>query len=87
MSYKILLLNPQAANDCELEAVAYEFFTKAYLLYEEEISVSEFRTRQPPSFCKIDLDAAFNFFGVIGFKGTSNSTTFNNRDTPTDARI
>lgn len=43
MSWKCL--NPQAANDCELETVAYEFFTKAYLLYEEEISVSEFLTR------------------------------------------
>lgn len=38
-------LNPQAANDCELETVAYEFFTKAYLLYEEEISVSDIFTR------------------------------------------
>lgn len=30
----------QAANDCDLEPVAYEFFTQAYILYEEEISVS-----------------------------------------------
>lgn len=30
----------KAANDCELEPVAYEFFTQAYILYEEEISVS-----------------------------------------------
>lgn len=29
----------QAANDCDLEPVAYEFFTQAYILYEEEISV------------------------------------------------
>lgn len=29
----------QAANDADLEPVAYEFFTQAYILYEEEISV------------------------------------------------
>lgn len=32
-------VNTQAANDCDLEPVAYEFFTQAYILYEEEISV------------------------------------------------
>lgn len=31
----------EAANDCELEPVAYEFFTQAYILYEEEISDSK----------------------------------------------
>ncbi|XP_047166655.1 vacuolar protein sorting-associated protein 35A-like [Vigna umbellata] len=30
----------EAANDCDLEPVAYEFFTQAYILYEEEISDS-----------------------------------------------
>lgn len=30
----------QAANDCDLEPVAYEFFTQAYILYEEEITVT-----------------------------------------------
>jgi hypothetical protein len=29
----------QAANDCDLEPVAYEFFTQAFILYEEEIAV------------------------------------------------
>ncbi|XP_012073762.1 vacuolar protein sorting-associated protein 35B isoform X2 [Jatropha curcas] len=29
--------HPQAANDCDLEPVAYEFFTQAFVLYEEEI--------------------------------------------------
>lgn len=29
----------QAANDCDLEPVAYEFFTQAFVLYEEEIAV------------------------------------------------
>ena len=30
----------QAANDCDLEHIAYEFFTQAFVLYEEEIAVS-----------------------------------------------
>lgn len=29
----------QAANDCDLEPVAYEFFTQAFVLYEEEVAV------------------------------------------------
>lgn len=33
------VVDSQAADDCDLEPVAYEFFTQAYLLYEEEISV------------------------------------------------
>lgn len=32
-------LADQAANDCGLEPVAYEFFTQAFVLYEEEIAV------------------------------------------------
>ena len=31
---------PQAANDCDLEPVAYEFFTQAFVLYEEEVAVT-----------------------------------------------
>lgn len=34
-----LFLADQAANDCGLEPVAYEFFTQAFVLYEEEIAV------------------------------------------------
>lgn len=32
-------INNQAAGDCDLEAVAYEYFTQAFVLYEEEIAV------------------------------------------------
>lgn len=32
-------MDDQAANDCDLEHVAYEFFTQAFVLYEEEIAV------------------------------------------------
>jgi vacuolar protein sorting-associated protein 35 len=31
----------QAAGDCGLEPVAYEFFTQAFVLYEEEVSDSK----------------------------------------------
>ncbi|CAH2064400.1 unnamed protein product [Thlaspi arvense] len=41
LALRLYLQCAQAANDCELEAVAYELFTKAYLLYEEEISDSK----------------------------------------------
>lgn len=41
LALRLYLQCAQAANDCELETVAYEFFTKAYLLYEEEISDSK----------------------------------------------
>ena len=30
----------QAAGVCNLEPVAYEFFTQAFMIYEEEIAVS-----------------------------------------------
>lgn len=32
-------MDNQAANVCDLEPVAYEFFTQAFTLYEEEIAV------------------------------------------------
>lgn len=35
-----LIIDNQAANDCDLEPVAYEFFTQAFILYEEEIAVN-----------------------------------------------
>ncbi|XP_010426686.1 PREDICTED: vacuolar protein sorting-associated protein 35C [Camelina sativa] len=41
LALRLYLQCAQAANDCELETVTYEFFTKAYLLYEEEISDSK----------------------------------------------
>ncbi|AQK62294.1 Vacuolar protein sorting-associated protein 35B [Zea mays] len=38
---KIFQILHQAANDCDLEPVAYEFFTQAFILYEEEITDSK----------------------------------------------
>lgn len=32
-------MDNQAASDCNLEPVAYEFFTQAFVLYEEEVAV------------------------------------------------
>ncbi|KAG4973453.1 hypothetical protein AAZX31_11G077300 [Glycine max] len=40
LALQLYLQCAEAANDCELEPVAYEFFTQAYILYEEEISDS-----------------------------------------------
>ncbi|KAH7519900.1 hypothetical protein FEM48_Zijuj08G0086400 [Ziziphus jujuba var. spinosa] len=41
LALRLYLQCAEAANDCELEPVAYEFFTQAYILYEEEISDSK----------------------------------------------
>ncbi|XVF15950.1 hypothetical protein REPUB_Repub09cG0200000 [Reevesia pubescens] len=40
LALQLYLQCAEAANDCDLEPVAYEFFTQAYILYEEEISDS-----------------------------------------------
>uniref|UniRef100_A0A453M4A9 Vacuolar protein sorting-associated protein 35 n=1 Tax=Aegilops tauschii subsp. strangulata TaxID=200361 RepID=A0A453M4A9_AEGTS len=40
-SYCVTAFLIQAANDCDLEPVAYEFFTQAFILYEEEIADSK----------------------------------------------
>ncbi|XP_021907957.1 vacuolar protein sorting-associated protein 35A-like [Carica papaya] len=41
LALRLYLQCAEAANDCELEPIAYEFFTQAYILYEEEISDSK----------------------------------------------
>ncbi|KAK9065001.1 hypothetical protein SSX86_016384 [Deinandra increscens subsp. villosa] len=41
LALRLYLECAEAANDCDLEPVAYEFFTQAYILYEEEISDSK----------------------------------------------
>ncbi|GAV62207.1 Vps35 domain-containing protein [Cephalotus follicularis] len=41
LALQLYLQCAEAANDCDLEPVAYEFFTQAYILYEEEISDSK----------------------------------------------
>ncbi|KAL0550594.1 hypothetical protein IC582_015116 [Cucumis melo] len=41
LAFRLYLQCAEAANDCDLEPVAYEFFTQAYILYEEEISDSK----------------------------------------------
>ncbi|XAR73750.1 hypothetical protein NMG60_11007822 [Bertholletia excelsa] len=40
LALRLYLQCAEAANVCDLEPVAYEFFTQAYILYEEEISDS-----------------------------------------------
>ncbi|CAH9067954.1 unnamed protein product [Cuscuta epithymum] len=41
MALRLYLQCAEAANDCDLEPVAYEFFTQAFVLYEEEVADSK----------------------------------------------
>ncbi|GMY28230.1 vacuolar protein sorting-associated protein 35B-like isoform X1 [Fagus crenata] len=41
LALRLYLQCAEAANDCSLEPVAYEFFTQAFVLYEEEIADSK----------------------------------------------
>ncbi|KAF9686698.1 hypothetical protein SADUNF_Sadunf02G0016300 [Salix dunnii] len=41
LALRLYLQCAEAANDCDLEPVAYEFFTRAFILYEEEVADSK----------------------------------------------
>ncbi|XP_020529558.1 vacuolar protein sorting-associated protein 35B isoform X3 [Amborella trichopoda] len=41
LALRLFLQCAEAANDCDLEPVAYEFFTQAFILYEEEVADSK----------------------------------------------
>ncbi|KAL5072200.1 hypothetical protein RYX36_023087 [Vicia faba] len=41
LALRLYLHCAEVANDCDLEPVAYEFFTQAFVLYEEEIADSK----------------------------------------------
>ncbi|KAI0511216.1 hypothetical protein KFK09_011841 [Dendrobium nobile] len=41
LSLRLYLQCAEAANDCDLEPIAYEFFTQAFILYEEEVADSK----------------------------------------------
>ncbi|CAK7346156.1 unnamed protein product [Dovyalis caffra] len=41
LALRLYLLCAEAANDCDLEPVAFEFFTQAFILYEEEVADSK----------------------------------------------
>ncbi|KAJ6938334.1 vacuolar protein sorting-associated protein 35B-like isoform X1 [Populus alba x Populus x berolinensis] len=41
LALRLYLQCAEAANDCDLEPVAYEFFTQAFILYEEEDSKAQ----------------------------------------------
>ncbi|KAL3639044.1 Vacuolar protein sorting-associated protein 35B [Castilleja foliolosa] len=41
LALRLYLQCAEAANDCELEPVAYDFFTQAFMLYEEEVADSK----------------------------------------------
>ncbi|XP_078431095.1 vacuolar protein sorting-associated protein 35B-like [Wolffia australiana] len=41
LALRLYLQCAEAANDCDVEPIAYEFFTQAFVIYEEEISDSK----------------------------------------------
>lgn len=41
LALRLYLQCAETANDCDLEPVAYEFFTQAFILYEEEVADSK----------------------------------------------
>ncbi|GAQ84640.1 VPS35B VPS35 homolog B [Klebsormidium nitens] len=41
LAFRLYLLCAEAASDCDLEPIAYEFFTQAFILYEEDIADSK----------------------------------------------
>ncbi|PIA57430.1 hypothetical protein AQUCO_00600271v1 [Aquilegia coerulea] len=41
LALRLYLQCAEAANDCDIEPVAYEFFTQAFILYEEEVADSK----------------------------------------------
>ncbi|KAL8514766.1 hypothetical protein ACS0TY_013737 [Phlomoides rotata] len=41
LALRLYLQCAEAANDCDLEPMAYEFFTQAFVLYEEEVADSK----------------------------------------------
>ncbi|KAK3007707.1 hypothetical protein RJ639_015052 [Escallonia herrerae] len=41
LALRLYLQCAEAANDCDIEPVAYEFFTQAFVLYEEEVADSK----------------------------------------------
>ncbi|KAK3007321.1 hypothetical protein RJ639_016737, partial [Escallonia herrerae] len=41
LALRLYLQCAEAANDCDVEPVAYEFFTQAFVLYEEEVADSK----------------------------------------------
>jgi len=75
----------QAAGDCGLEPVAYEFFTQAFVLYEEEVSVSQ---EADPSHCDQCAPAVKTWHsmligyccvGIAGFQSSSDCPTTHHR--------
>ncbi|KAJ4823695.1 Vacuolar protein sorting-associated protein 35B [Turnera subulata] len=47
LALRLYLQCAEAANDCDLEPVAYDFFTQAFVLYEEEVVYSAKLLKKP----------------------------------------
>jgi hypothetical protein len=85
LSLRLYLQCAEAAGDCGLEPVAYEFFTQAFVLYEEEVSVSQ---EADPSHCDQCAPAVKTWHsmligyccvGIAGFQSSSDCPTTHHR--------
>lgn len=86
-----LLVNVQAASDCEIEPLAYELFTQAFVLYEEEVAVIfVFPFLVPCGSWNKGMWLVFSFvmlFVVIGLESSGDCYTPNNWDFTEDKCI
>lgn len=62
LALRLYLQCAEAANDCDLEPVAYEFFTQAFILYEEEVADS--KAQVTAIYLVIGTLQRMNVFGV-----------------------
>eukprot|EP00252_Welwitschia_mirabilis_P021056 TRINITY_DN5290_c0_g1_i1.p1 TRINITY_DN5290_c0_g1~~TRINITY_DN5290_c0_g1_i1.p1 ORF type:complete len:617 (+),score=128.82 TRINITY_DN5290_c0_g1_i1:59-1909(+) len=72
LAMRLYLQCAQAANDCDLEQFAYEFFTQAFTLYEEEIADS-----------KAQVTAIYLIIGTLQRMTVFTVENMENRDTLT----
>ena len=73
----------QAASDCELEPLAYELFTQAFVLYEEEVAVIFIFLFLALS-CLEESRCDCMLFLVIGLQSSGDCDTLNNWDSTED---
>eukprot|EP00262_Sarcandra_glabra_P014219 TRINITY_DN40_c3_g1_i2.p1 TRINITY_DN40_c3_g1~~TRINITY_DN40_c3_g1_i2.p1 ORF type:complete len:768 (+),score=152.45 TRINITY_DN40_c3_g1_i2:216-2306(+) len=79
LALRLYLQCAEAANDCDLEPVAYEFFTQAFILYEEEVADS-----------KAQVTAIHLIIGTLqrmGIFGVENRDTLTHKATGYSAKL
>ncbi|KAL4583939.1 hypothetical protein LXL04_008525 [Taraxacum kok-saghyz] len=55
LALRLYLQCVEAANDCDLEPVAYEIFTQAFVLYKEEIAMTRTKSRMEKGIVPIPI--------------------------------